>query len=60
MSNADMQALLAQFKRLGLDEGQGMRLLGDSNTISDNCIKLLDIYESDVPAALAWLKKQKV
>lgn len=48
--------ILAQFDRLGLTEGEGMSLLADSNTISDNCIRLTDVHHNDIEPAVKWLK----
>lgn len=51
--------ILKEFARLKLTEGEGMMLLADSNTISDNCITSRDVAEVDVPNAVAWLKQRK-
>lgn len=53
------QAILEQFKRLGLTEPFGMSVLRDSNAISDNCVRVWDIAHKDIPAALNWLSSQK-
>lgn len=48
-----------QFRILGLSDNEGMALLADSNTISDNCITVEDIAQADIPNAVAWLQSQQ-
>ena len=50
--------ILREFKRLGLLDSEGMMLLADSNTISDECVRVRDIAEEDIPAAVKWLKER--
>ena len=51
------QAILKEFKRLGLSEGEGMGLL--EGVISDNCIRIWDIAREDIPNALCRLRGMK-
>ena len=55
-----LKRILAEFKRLDLNEGDGMALLAQSNTISDECVRVWDIAAKDQVAALIWLRRQPV
>lgn len=55
-----LHLLMKEFARLQLNESQGMCLLADSNTISDNCVRALDIANADMDNAIRWLARRKV
>lgn len=51
--------ILSQFKRLNLSEGHGMALLAQRNIISDNCVRVWDIYRTDIQNVVTWLQARK-
>ena len=51
------QDLLKAFEEAGLSEIGGMRILTDSNAISDLCIEAKNVAYADIPAAIEAVKR---
>ncbi len=54
-----MTPLLTQLMRLGWTETKALNALQDQGIVSDNCVTLSDICESDAIKAAEWLKGLK-
>lgn len=50
-----MKQLLSELRRLGWSETKLMNTLQDRGLISDNCVSIRDIAESDAVKAAKWL-----
>lgn len=50
-----MKRLLSELFRLGWSENKLMNTLQDRGLISDNCVTMKDIAESDAAKAAKWL-----
>lgn len=51
----DVNTLQTFLKSKGIDESSAMNILQESGVISDNCVEVKDVAESDCLVAISYL-----